>query len=191
MAGLEPDSMKSRQAPLRPKLAPPQWRRHSDDHVAAVSRWVRRCSRCSRVRGRRRDDAGFSKDRASADRFGPMRARPSSSKLTRPRVEGCVPQSGEQQAVVNLQALGIARASRPGYDVRGSQQRWVVDAGDGATPVPILDESPAEDALADALYREPLGFRRLRQATRFSLEFCERRVREAQAESIGAVEGSV
>ena len=72
-------------------------------------------------------------------------------------VEGGVVMGGEEQAVEDVEALGVAVANRPGFDVAGAEEGAVLDAGDGAGAAPIAVESVTENILADALDDEPLG----------------------------------
>lgn len=52
-------------------------------------------------------------------------------------VESSVPEGGQQQAIVDVEAVGVGPALRPRYDVRGSEQTGIRNAGQGTAAVPI------------------------------------------------------
>src|SRR5579883_380289 len=106
-------------------------------------------------------------------------------------VEGGVPESGEEEAVMDVEALRIARAVRPADDVRGAQQRPLGDAGERAAALPIVEQRVAEDVLPDTLHDEPLRLGRARQPCGFRFEPGERRRRQADAEPVNAIERGI
>ena len=79
------------------------------------------------------------------------------------RIEGRIPVSGEQQTVVNVEALGVIVALGPGYDVACSQKGPVGDAGHRAAAVPVVDQSRPEDLLTNALDDQAFGLRGARK----------------------------
>lgn len=73
-------------------------------------------------------------------------------------VKRCIPEGGEQEAVVDIEALGIAEAFAPGDDVGGTQKWRVSDTGEWAAALPVVHEAGAENFLPNALDHEALGF---------------------------------
>ena len=67
---------------------------------------------------------------------------------------------GEEEAVEDVEALGVGLAISPGPDVACSQQLNHRKAGDGAAALPVVDEAIAKGVLAYALDHESLGFGR-------------------------------
>jgi hypothetical protein len=94
---------------------------------------------------------------------------PSIGEADQARVEGRIPERGEEQAVMHIEPLRVV-------------------AFDRAAGSPIIHQGGAEDVLADALDDEPLDFSRLRQAGRLRAKPRERGVGEANAELVDAVE---
>jgi hypothetical protein len=65
-----------------------------------------------------------------------------------PRVEGGVPISGEEEAVMDVQALGVIAAVGPRLDMAGAQQLRLGDTGDGAATLPVVKQPGAKLGLA-------------------------------------------
>ena len=87
-------------------------------------------------------------------------------------VEGCVPEGREEEAVVDVEAVGVAVAFGPRHDVRGAEKGWIGDSGHRAAVPPIFDQRLAENVLADALDDEPLGLRGARHPADFLRKAC-------------------
>ena len=51
----------------------------------------------------------------------------------------------EQEAVVEVEALGVGGALSPGLGMAGPEQRRQGDPGDGAGPLPVIQEASTED----------------------------------------------
>ncbi len=102
-------------------------------------------------------------------------------------VKGCIPQRGEQQAVVHVEALRVV-AVGPGHDVRGAQERWLGYAGERTAAAPIIHEGVAKQILSDALDDEAFGLGRSRQLGGLGAEAQERRVGQADGKLVDAVE---
>src|SRR5262245_58271435 len=73
-------------------------------------------------------------------------------------IEGGIPQSGEEQAIMYVEAL-LVLALRPRHDVRCTQERRLGDAREWAATSPIIHKRGAEDVLADPLDDQPLHLR--------------------------------
>ena len=86
----------------------------------------------------------------------------------------------EQNTVVDVEPLGVRLAVGPGLDVARAQERRHSEPGDGAAPLPEVEEPVAKQVLSDALDDEPLGLRRLREARRPASRTCE----EARSASV-------
>src|SRR5271154_3246054 len=54
-------------------------------------------------------------------------------------IKGGIPQSREQEAIVNIEALLVV-AIRPWHDVRSAQKRWLGDARERTPAAPIVYE---------------------------------------------------
>jgi hypothetical protein len=106
-------------------------------------------------------------------------------------VEGSVELRGEQEAVPDVEALGVAGAVGPGLDVARAEQLWDGEAGDGAAALPVLEQAVAEEVLADALDDEALGLGGLRQRCGLLLEAVEQLVGQRLAELEGAAQQPV
>jgi len=102
-------------------------------------------------------------------------------------VEGGVPEGGEEQAVVDVQAQGVGFAFGPGDDVRGAQERRIRDAGQRTATVPVFQQSLAEQSLSDTLDGESLNFGCLRQMCGGLLERVQGRIRKAHAQFVDAL----
>lgn len=63
-------------------------------------------------------------------------------------LERCIPVSGEQQSIEDIQSLIVATAVRPSNDVTCSQQRFITNAGKRTAPTPIVQQRSTEIALA-------------------------------------------
>jgi hypothetical protein len=72
-------------------------------------------------------------------------------------IEGGVEVRGEQEAVVDVEPLGVRVAVSPGLDVARAEERPHREPGDGAAPLPEVQKRLAEQVLADALDHEALG----------------------------------
>ncbi len=80
---------------------------------------------------------------------------------------------------MNVQALCVIVAGDPGDDVGGAEQGGVGDAGQGAAVAPVVQQSAAEDVLANALNRQALDFRGAGKACGLLMEFGQRQGGEA------------
>ena len=85
---------------------------------------------------------------------------------------------------MDIEALRIVVALRPGHDVRGAQQGRIGDARHRAALAPISEQRPPEDILADALDDDPFGLRSARQPRRLLKEGLQRRVWQADAKLV-------
>jgi len=72
-------------------------------------------------------------------------------------VKGGVEMGGEEETVVDVETFLIGGASCPWFDVARSQERRVADASDRAAVAPVVEQSGAEDILADAPDDEAFG----------------------------------
>lgn len=97
-------------------------------------------------------------------------------------VECGIPMLREQQTVVNVQPLLIASAFGPGHDTAGAQHRLFVDAGQRAATAPIVEQRPAEIALAYSLLDDPLHLG-IAELCNLGLELDEGKARGAACES--------
>ena len=97
-------------------------------------------------------------------------------------VERCIEMRREQQAVEDVEALGVGVAVGPGLDVARAQELRHPEAGDRATAVPVLEQATAKDFLADPLDLQTLGFRRPRQVRGRVFEYMKQRVRQRARE---------
>jgi hypothetical protein len=75
----------------------------------------------------------------------------------KPAVEDGVEVRGEQKAVPDVEAFGVAVAGGPGLDVARAQQLGDGEASDGASALPQVQQALAEEVLAYALDDETLG----------------------------------
>lgn len=71
-------------------------------------------------------------------------------------VERCIPVGGEQQSIEDIQSLIVAAAVRPCDDVARSQQRFIANASERATPAPIIQQCLAEIALPYPFLDDPI-----------------------------------
>lgn len=81
-------------------------------------------------------------------------------------IESSIEVCCEQDAVEDIETLGVALAIGPGFDVARAKQLGHGEAGDGAAALPIVYESGAEDILANPLHDETFGLSGPRQARR-------------------------
>src|SRR5690606_19462249 len=93
-------------------------------------------------------------------------------------IEGGIEVRCEQDAVVNVEPLGVGFAVGPGFDMARAQQRRDGETGDGAPPLPEVEKPVAEQVLPDALDDEALGLGRLRQPSDLLLERVKQLVRQ-------------
>ncbi len=70
-------------------------------------------------------------------------------------VEEGVEVGGQEEAVEDVQALGIAGAFGPGFGVAGTKERRKVDARDGAGTAPVVHQAFPVDVLAHPLANQP------------------------------------
>ena len=61
-----------------------------------------------------------------------------------PGVEGRIPERREEQAVVDIEAMGVVVAFGPGNDVRGAQEIGITNPRCRAAVVPIFEQRLAE-----------------------------------------------
>ena len=87
-------------------------------------------------------------------------------------VEGGVEVGGQEQTVVDVEALGVA-GQAPGLDVAGAEELPDCNLGDGAAVSPVEVEGFAKDVLADALDDEVFGFGGAGQAAGGLLELAQ------------------
>src|SRR5690606_26070203 len=69
-------------------------------------------------------------------------------------IEGGVPEGGEEEAVVDVEALVVGGAVLPGHDVGGAQEGLVADAGERTAAAPVLEQGRAKEVLAEALNQQ-------------------------------------
>jgi len=106
-------------------------------------------------------------------------------------VEHGVQVDGQEDAVVDVEALGVAFAIGPWLDVAGPQQLRHGQAGDGAAALPEIDEALAEDVLPNALNDQALDLGGPRESRGRLLERVEQLVWQGPAELDRASEESV
>jgi hypothetical protein len=87
---------------------------------------------------------------------------------------------------VDVEPLRVV-AVGPGYDVRGAEQRWLTDPGQGTAAAPIVHQGVAKHILADALDDQTLGLGGARQAGGLGMKARERRIGQADGQLVDAV----
>ena len=102
-------------------------------------------------------------------------------------VECGVPKGGKEKTIVHVKPFGIAVTFAPGYDVRSAQQGRVGNAGQRATPLPVIHQAVAKDVLPDPLHDQPFGLRRARQICSAPLELPQRRIGQTDAQFVDAM----
>lgn len=63
----------------------------------------------------------------------------------------------EEEAVEDVEALGVARAVGPGFGVAGAEEFGEMEPRDGAGTAPVVHKGLAEKILADALFGHAQG----------------------------------
>src|SRR5690606_13745509 len=106
-------------------------------------------------------------------------------------IEGGVPEGGEEEAVVDVEALVVVGAVLPGHDVGGSQEGLVADAGERTAAAPVLEQGRAKEVLAEALNQQALGLGPAWQLRGFGAKAPERRIGQADPEAIDEGEGFI
>src|SRR5690606_6154840 len=106
-------------------------------------------------------------------------------------IEGGVPEGGEEEAVVDVEALVVVGAVLPGHDVGGAQEGLVADAGERTAAAPVLEQGRAKEVLAEALNQQALGLGPARQLRGFGAKAPERRIGQADPEAIDEGEGFI
>ncbi len=92
---------------------------------------------------------------------------------------------------MNVQAQIVGLALSPRDDVRGAEERGVIDVSQRAAAIPIFEQRIPENVLANADDGEPFGFSGPGQIRSEFAEDLKRCVGQANAELVGAVEGVV
>jgi len=78
-------------------------------------------------------------------------------------VEEGVEVGGEEEAVEDVEALGVGGANGPGLGVAGAEGVGEVEAGDGAGAAPVVELGPPENVLADSLAHQAFDLGTVRQ----------------------------
>lgn len=96
-------------------------------------------------------------------------------------IKGSVPVGRQQQAVVNVEPLGVRLALRPRHDVTRSKETWLCNARQRTRTLPIVHERSAEPILSDPLTQHSLRFG-LPEMCDFFLKPFQRKIRHAASE---------
>ena len=99
-------------------------------------------------------------------------------------IEGSIPIGGKKEAVMDVETLGVIFALGPRLDMTGTQELRLGDAGNGATPLPVVEQAGTKLCLAEttADKRLHLGTEFLTGAGERILEAFQWRVRQSAGE---------
>jgi hypothetical protein len=105
-------------------------------------------------------------------------------------IEGRIPKSRKEQAVVHIEALCVCAIS-PRFDVGRSEECPFGNAGHRTLSTPVFEQGVPEYVLANALDNSPFGFGRSGKIGRLAPEAIEWSLWQAHSEPVDAIEHGV